>query len=81
MKGYSAVYVVKAITEKVGKFDSKALRQGAARREAIRAKDNPGILLDVTFDNNGDLDRESFLVKVVNGKQDVTETLPPASAK
>ena len=25
MKGYSAVYIVKAVTEKVGKFDSKAL--------------------------------------------------------
>ena len=39
------------------------------------------MLLDVTFDNNGDLDRESFLVKVENGKQVVTATLPPASAK
>ena len=27
---------------------------------------------------NGDLDRESFLVKVENGKQVVTATLPPA---
>ena len=36
------------------------------------------MLLDVTFDANGDLDRESFLVKVVNGKQVVAETLPPA---
>jgi branched-chain amino acid transport system substrate-binding protein len=35
----------------------------------------------VTFDEHGDLDRESFLVKVVNGKQVVTDTLPPASAK
>ena len=39
------------------------------------------MLLDVSFDNNGDLDRESFLVKVVNGKQVVTETLPPAGGK
>ena len=35
--------------------------------------------LDVHFDDNGDLDRESFLVKVVNGKQVVTATLPPIS--
>jgi branched-chain amino acid transport system substrate-binding protein len=47
----------------------------------ISAKDYPGVLLDVTFDNNGDLDRESFLVKVENGKQIVTATLPPVSAK
>ena len=38
------------------------------------------MLLDVTFDNNGDLDRESFLVKVVNGKQVGPETLPPAAS-
>ena len=44
-------------------------------------KDYPGVLLDVTFDNNGDLDRESFLVKVENGKQVVTATLPPAGGK
>ncbi len=80
MKGYTAMYVVKALTEKNGKVDSKLLAK-SLHGAKISAKDNPGILLDVSFDNNGDLDRESFLVKVVNGKQTVTETLPPASAK
>ena len=80
MKGYSAMYVVKAITEKNGKVDS-TLRAPSLHGAKISAKENPGVLLDVTFDDNGDLDRESFLVKVVNGKQVVTDTLPPASAK
>ncbi len=80
MKGYSAMYVVKALTEKNGKVDSKLLAQ-SLHGARISAKDHPGVLLDVSFDANGDLDRESFLVKVVNGKQTVTETLPPASAK
>ena len=80
MKGYSAMYVVKAVTEKNGKVDSKLLAK-SLHGAKISAKDSPGVLLDVTFDDNGDLDRESFLVKVVNGKQVVTETLPPASAK
>jgi len=80
MKGYSAMYVVKALTEKNGKVDSKQLAK-SLHGAKISAKDNPGVLLDVTFDDNGDLDRESFLVKVVNGKQVVTDTLPPASAK
>jgi len=77
MKGYSAAYVIKAITEKNKKFDSKEFAK-AMHGAKISVKDYPGVLLDVTFDNNGDLDRESFLVKVVNGKQVVTETLPPA---
>ena len=80
MKGYSGAYVIKAITEKNKKFDSKEFAK-ALHGARILVKDHPGVLLDVTFDQNGDLDRESFLVKVVNGKQVVTETLPPASAK
>jgi branched-chain amino acid transport system substrate-binding protein len=80
MKGYSSVYVVKAMTEKIGKFDSKALA-AALHGASISAKDNPGVLLDVTFDQNGDLDRESFIVKVVNGKQQVIATVPPVGAK
>src|SRR5215470_4436783 len=80
MKGYSAAYVVKAITEKIGKFDSKAFA-AVTHGAHISAKDHPGVLLDVSFDNKGDLDRESFLVKVENGKQVVTATLPPVGAK
>jgi branched-chain amino acid transport system substrate-binding protein len=76
MKGYSGMYVVKAITERVGKFDGKAFAK-AMHGATIHVKDVPGVLLDVHFDDNGDLDRESFLVKVVGGKQVVTATLPP----
>ncbi len=78
MKGYSGMYVVKAITEKVGKFDGKAFAK-ALHGATLRVKDVPGVLLDVHFDDNGDLDRESFLVKVVSGKQVVTATLPPVN--
>jgi len=39
------------------------------------------VLMDVSFDQNGDLDRESFMTKVVGGKQEVIAVLPPASAK
>jgi branched-chain amino acid transport system substrate-binding protein len=76
MKGYSGMYVVKAITEKIGKFDGKAFAK-AMHGATIHVKDYPGVLLDVHFDDNGDLDRESFLVKVVGDKQVVTATLPP----
>jgi len=76
MKGYSGMYVVKAVTEKVGKVDPKAFAK-AMHGATILVKDQPGVLLDVHFDDKGDLDRESFLVKVVNGKQVVTTTLPP----
>jgi branched-chain amino acid transport system substrate-binding protein len=80
LKGYSAMYIVKAVTEKIGKFDQKAFAK-AMHGLKLSAKDYPGVLLDVTFDDNGDLDRESFMTTVVNGKQQVTATLPAASAK
>ena len=80
LKGYSAMYIVKAVTEKIGKFDPKAFA-AAMHGVTLSSKDYPGVLLDVTFDQNGDLDRESFMTKVVNGKQQVVATLPAASAK
>ena len=80
LKGYSGIYFVKVITERIGKFDGKAFA-AAMKGAKITVKDNPGVLMDVTFDQNGDLDRESFLTKVVDGKQVVVETLPALGAK
>src|SRR6266498_2449882 len=80
LKGYTGMYIVKAVTEKVGKVDPKAFAK-AMHGITLSAKQYPGILMDVSFDNNGDVDRESFMTKVVNGKQEVIATLPPASAK
>jgi branched-chain amino acid transport system substrate-binding protein len=37
--------------------------------------------MDVSFDEKGDLDRESFLVEVKNGRQSVVATLPALSKK
>jgi branched-chain amino acid transport system substrate-binding protein len=79
LKGYSGMYIVKAVTEKVGKFDPKAFAD-AMHGVKLSAKDYPGVLMDVSFDKNGDLDRESFMTKVANGKQEVIATLPPLSA-
>jgi branched-chain amino acid transport system substrate-binding protein len=80
LKGYSAMYIVKAVTERVGKFDPKAFA-AAMHGVTLSAKDHPGVLLDVSFDQNGDLDRESFMTRVVNGRQQIFATLPAASAK
>ena len=80
LKGYTGIYIVKAITERIGKFDRKAFA-AAMKGAKISAKEHPGVLMDVSFDQNGDLDRESFLTKVVNGKQVVVETLPALGAK
>jgi len=80
LKGYTGMYIIKAVTEKIGKFDSKAFA-AAMKNVSLSAKTNPGILLDVSFDANGDLDRESYMTKVVGKKQVVTDILPPVNKK
>jgi branched-chain amino acid transport system substrate-binding protein len=80
IKGYTGVYVLKAAIEKVGKLDRKAVAQ-ALHGINISAKKYPGVIMDVSFDANGDLDRESFLIEVKNGRQVVTATLPALNAK
>jgi branched-chain amino acid transport system substrate-binding protein len=76
MKGYSGIYTLKAAIEKVGKLDRKAVAN-ALHGLVITTDKEPGILMNVAFDQNGDLDRESFLVEVKNGQQVVVATLPP----
>jgi branched-chain amino acid transport system substrate-binding protein len=78
IKGYTGIYMLKAAIEKVGKLDRKAVAQ-ALHGMVISAKTHPGVLMDVAIDQNGDLDRESFLVEVKNGKQEVTQVLPPVN--
>jgi branched-chain amino acid transport system substrate-binding protein len=80
IKGYTGVYALKAAIEKAGKLDKKAVAQ-AMKGLTISAAKNPGVIFDVGFDDKGDLDRESFIVEVKGGKQEVKEVLPPLSAK
>jgi branched-chain amino acid transport system substrate-binding protein len=75
IKGYTAVYFIKYVTEKIGKFDSKLFAQ-TLHGLTISPLDEPGVLMEATFDKNGDIDRESFLGEVVEGKQKIIAILP-----
>ena len=78
IKGYTGVYILKAAIEKAGKLDRKAVAQ-AMKGLQISAAKYPGVIMDVHFDAKGDLDRESFMVEVKGGKQEVVATLAPLS--
>ncbi len=80
IKGYMGVYMLKAAVEKVGKLDRVAAAK-VLHGLTIKAAEQPGVLLDVTFDDKGDIDRDSFIVAVEGGKLVVKETLPPLGAK
>jgi len=75
IKGYLAIYMIKAATEKMGKLDAKALA-ASLHGLTIKVASEPGILMDVTIDQNGDIDRQGFLVEIVGGKQVIKQVLP-----
>jgi len=80
IKGYTGVYLLKAAIEKAGKLDRAAVTKALHGLDVKVAKE-PGVLMDVSMDANGDLDRESFLVEVKDGKQVVKEVLPALARK
>lgn len=80
IKGYTGIYLLKAAIEKVGKFDRKAVAK-ALHGMSVKADKYPGVILDVSIDDKGDLDRESYLVEVKGGRQVVKEVLPALGKK
>ncbi|HYF52758.1 MAG TPA: ABC transporter substrate-binding protein [Salinarimonas sp.] len=75
LKGYIAVFAIKAVTERTGRFDREALA-GGLRGARISPAQEPGILIDTVWTQTGDIDRESFLGEVREGRQVITATLP-----
>jgi hypothetical protein len=73
--GYIATHVVKAVTGKVGKFGRKAFAQ-AMKNVKLSTMEYARMLMDVAYHDQGDIDRERYLVEVEDGKQILTETLP-----
>jgi len=76
LKAYHGFYIVKAITEEIGAFDQKKLREGLHNR-TLCLKKHPGLIMDVYFDEKGDIDKKSFLVKVEDRKQVIMGVVPP----
>lgn len=76
LKGYTAVYAMKYVTEKkLGKLDRKALAK-TLHGLTISPKDEPGILMETSWNDVGEIDRISFLAEVVNGQQRIAKILP-----
>jgi branched-chain amino acid transport system substrate-binding protein len=75
-QGYMGIHIIKAVVEEIGAFDQQKFRDYLHNR-TLCVKDHPGILMDVYYDEKGDIDRESFLVKVQDQKHVITGILPP----
>lgn len=78
IKGYMAVWMLKAAADKIGGVDPKAV--GAALHGmTIRPETEPGIMLPMKVLDNGDVDNGGYLVEVKDGKPQVMKFVPPAS--
>jgi len=75
IKGYLGAWTVRYVTELIGDFD----REAFAKRMnglCLDAANYPNILMDVCWDETGEISRASFLVEVVDGAQVITRMLP-----
>ncbi|WP_372604671.1 ABC transporter substrate-binding protein, partial [Actibacterium sp.] len=75
MKGYIGAYTVKYVTEMIGEFDRQKFAD-TLHGLCLDAETHPGVLMDLCWDDTGELSRASFLVEVVDGKQTITKLLP-----
>ena len=75
IKGYLGAYAVKYVTEMIGEFDQEKFAD-KMHGLCLDAATYPGVLMDVCWDDSGEMSRGSFLVEVVDGKQQITKVLP-----
>ena len=75
LKGYVAVYTTKYVTEMIGGFDQEAFAK-KMHGLTLDVEKYPGVLLTTSWDDKGELSRESFMTQVVDGKQKVIGTVP-----
>jgi len=75
IKGYIGIYAVKYVTEMIGSFDQEAYANKMHGLTLDVAK-YPGMLLTTSWDDTGELSRESFMTQVVDGKQKVVGIVP-----
>jgi len=79
-KSYISMNLIKAVVEQNKSFDQQKFRD-KLKNSTFCVKDYPGILMNVRYDDKGDLDRESFLIKIENQKQVMAGILGPLHAE
>jgi branched-chain amino acid transport system substrate-binding protein len=75
-KAYMGMMTVKAVVNETKSFDQQKFRD-KLHKNTLCVKNHPGILMDIYYYENGNIDRQGYLVKVVDEKQTIVNTLPP----
>ena len=74
-KGYIGTFMVKAAAQRVGALDQAKIRD-CLHNNLFAAAEEPGLLMDMYVENNGDADRASFIVAVQNKQTKVVKVVP-----
>lgn len=74
-KAYIGTHMVKTAVERVGAFDQGKVRD-CFHNNLFTAAEEPGLLVDMYVQANGDTDRESFIVEVQNRQAKVVKVVP-----
>lgn len=75
MKGYVAINTAATAIERAGELDRQKVAD-TLHSMTVKVSEVPNILLDVSWDDTGEVSRESFLVEIRDGKSVVKDTLP-----
>lgn len=76
MKGYVAVYTLKTAIEQVGAFDADAVRTWL-HENVITTEMEPNVFLDTSYNEDGTVVRDFFLVKIEHGEQVIVDIISP----
>ncbi len=74
-KGYIGTYLAKAAVQRVGALDQAKVRE-CLHKNLFTAAEEPGLLMNMYVEENGDVDRESFIVAVQNRQTRVIKIVP-----
>jgi branched-chain amino acid transport system substrate-binding protein len=75
-KAYMGMMTVKAVVDETRSFDQQKFRD-KLHKNTLCVKNHPGIMMDIYYYENGNIDRQGYLVKVIDEKQTIANTLPP----
>lgn len=73
-KGYIGAHLLKAAVERVGEWDKEKVI-ACLHDNLFTVEDEPGLLTDTYVFANGDADRASYIVEVVDGEHKMNEVL------
>jgi len=77
MKGYMAVYIIKAGVEAIGEFDQEKFVEYLHGARLTDDMEPHFLAPEIVYGTNGDMFQTSYIVQIQNGKQVIIDTLPP----